>query len=127
MPMRRPSPAPAVAVFVLAALAVAACAPVALRTQQAATNACMDALAGGALVASPTTGLGIGSAGHVIDVLWPFGYSARREVSGIVLLDAKGVPVAHEGDLIQMGGGLGRDDVWEACPGSIAVVAPAPS
>ena len=113
----------------LAALAltvvVAACgAPVGLRTQPGPISACMDALATGTLVTSNVSGLAIRAGdGAVIEVEWPFEYTARRETVGLVLIDSAGQIVAREGQLIQMGGGTGADGVFYACPGSIAVVA----
>jgi hypothetical protein len=84
----------------------------------------MDALATGTLVASPQSGLAIrgGEEATVTEVEWPFGYTARREVTGLVLVDSAGTAVAREGDVIQMGGGSGADGVFHACPGSISVV-----
>ena len=111
----------------LAVTLLAGCGtPVALRTQPAPISACMDALATGVLVTSNKSGLAIrgGSDGDgVIEVEWPFGYTARRDGIGVVLVDSAGVDVAREGQLIQMGGGNGADSVFHACPGSISVVA----
>ena len=117
-----------IATAALAVLLLAGCGtPVAIRTQPAPLSACMDALATGTLVASNLSGLAIraGNDGEVIEVEWPFEYTARREVSGLVLVDSIGGVVAHEGQVIQMGGGSGADGVFHACPGSISVVPPA--
>ena len=104
------------------ALLVAGCA-VQLRTAPAPVDACDDALIGGRLVTSAQSGLAVvDSTGHVTEVLWPFGYTARRGVSGLELVDEKGAVVAREGDFVEMGGGLGANDVWGACPGSVTVV-----
>ena len=104
------------------ALLVAGCA-VQLRTAPAPGDACDDALISGRLVTSAQSGLAVvDSTGHVTEVLWPFGYTARRGVSGIELVDDKGAVVAREGDFVEMGGGLGANDVWGACPGSVTVV-----
>lgn len=114
-----------VAGFLITVMLVSACgAPVALRTQPAPISACMDALATGTLVASPQSGLAIrgGEEGTVTEVEWPFEYTARREVTGLVLVDSAGQVVAREGEVIQMGGGTGADGVFYACPGSISVV-----
>jgi hypothetical protein len=97
------------------AVTIAACSPVSIRTPAVQPQGCMDALAFGTLVRDERTGLGLrGSDGTVTPVEWPFGYSARMEVTKIALIDERGVTVAHEGDAIQMGGGFGND-VWYAC------------
>jgi hypothetical protein len=117
-----------IAVPALAILLLAGCAPATLRTQPAPISACMDALATGTLVPSSRSGLAIragGASGEVTEVEWPFGYTARRDMTGLALIDSAGTVVAHEGEVIQMGGGTGADNVFHACSGSIAVVAPA--
>ena len=104
------------------ALLVAGCA-VQLRTAPARVDVCDDALVSGRLVTSAQSGLAlVDSTGHVTEVLWPFGYTARRGVSGIELVDDKGATVAREGDLVEMGGGLGANDMWGACSGTVTVV-----
>ena len=111
---------PALAIFLLAG-----CSAASLRTQPAPISACMDALATGTLVPSNRSGLAIkGADGQVAEVEWPFEYTARRDMTGLTLIDSAGVVVAHEGQVIQMGGGTGADGVFHACPGSIAVVEP---
>lgn len=114
---------PRVAALALAALVLAACGtPAGLRTQPAAISACMDALATGTLVSSSLSGLAIRDPeGTVQEVEWPFEYTARREMTGLALIDSAGVLVAREGQVIQMGGGTGADGVFHACPGSISV------
>lgn len=112
----------------LAALVCIGCAPVGLRTQPAPISACMDALATGTLVSSALSGLAIkGADGTVVEVEWPFEYTARREMTGLALIDSAGVLVAHEGQVIQMGGGSGADNVFHACPGSITLAEGLPS
>lgn len=100
-------------------LAVAACGfgpQVAIRTARAPSQACDDALLSGTLATHPGTGLGIAAAdGATTPVEWPFGWSARSEAGRVVLLDATGKVVAHEGDRVAVGGGLGVEDVWYAC------------
>jgi hypothetical protein len=114
-----------IAAAALAAILLAGCGtPVGLRTQPAPISACMDALATGTLVASAKSGLAIRAAdGTVIEVEWPFEYTAKRDVTGLTLIDSAGGVVAHEGQVIQMGGGSGAENVFHACPGSISVVA----
>jgi len=100
-------------------------APVQLRTAPAAVNVCDDALGSGRLVANAQTGLAFSDAtGATIPILWPFGYSARREGSGIALLDKTGKVVAHEGDFVQAGGGSDGKGVFAVCAGSVKVVPP---
>ena len=112
------------ALLVLASLLSACGAPVGIRTQPAPMDACEDALATGTLVSSAISGLAIRAGdGTVQEVLWPFGYTARREGTLTLLLDAAGRPVAREGELIQMGGGTDNAGVFNACTGSISVVA----
>ena len=107
----------------LASTALAGCGtPVALRTQANPTSACMDALAIGMLVTSVKSGLALQAEnGTVLEVEWPFGYTARREATGLALYDNAGVLVAHEGQRVQAGGGSGADNVFHACPGSVSV------
>lgn len=115
----RPIAAAALAVAMLAGCGT----PVSLRTQPAPLSACMDALATGTLVASAKSGLAIraGDEGEMIEVEWPFGYTARRDLTGLALVDGAGTVIAHEGQVIQMGGGSGADNVFHACPASISV------
>ena len=94
-----------------------------LKTAPAPVDVCNLALISGRLVTSAQSGLALDdSTGHVTEVLWPFGYSARRGTSGVELVDDKGAVVAHEGDFVEMGGGLGANEVWSACAGSVTVV-----
>jgi hypothetical protein len=100
-------------------------APVQLRTASAAVNVCDDAIGSGRLVANAQTGLALSDAtGTTIQILWPFGYSARREGTGVALLDETGKVVAHEGDFVQAGGGTGNEGLFAVCAGSVKVVPP---
>jgi hypothetical protein len=86
-----------------------------LKTAPAAAQACMEALIGGTLTRNAESGLGITAADETqTAVEWPFGYSARNELGKLVLIDQTGTIVAHEGDRITVGGGLG-DHLWYAC------------
>jgi hypothetical protein len=117
MPLRR---------FLLAlsvAIALAACGtPVALRTAPAKVNACDLALLVGELVASTKSGLAVRNADTVTEVVWPFGYSAARETTGLVLRDDTGKVVAHEGQRVTVGGGGSAEGVFVACAGSVQEV-----
>lgn len=79
-------------------------------------EACPMRRIGGFLAADATYGLGVRDrAGEFAGVVWPFGYSARREANGIVLLDRSGVIVAREGDLVAMAGTVTADLVQHPC------------
>jgi hypothetical protein len=94
-------------VLMLAAVLVASCAvldgPVAIKTDPLSGGVCLLVPAPGVLVADSTWGLalqGSDRAGqrHRFGVIWPHGYTARRESGTVVLLDEQGELVAHEGD-----------------------------
>ena len=78
-------------------------------------EACEAARIGGVLTADADWGLGLKSYSTVDGVLWPFGYSARREPVGIVLVDRSGRIVAREGDRIAMAGFQSDDRVNHPC------------
>ncbi len=109
-------PAPAASTLISAAalaLLLGRCAPasgpVALHTQ-APSTICQAARVGGVLVADPAYGLAFRGGDHVVDVVWPNGYSARREQDGVVVLvDPSGRAVAREGDRIEAAGTYGDD------------------
>lgn len=88
--------------------------------------ACPAALIEGTLVADERWGMALaGTDGIRRKVLWPHGYTARREAGGLVLYDAGGSVVAREGDVVSIGGGeTGSDGSWLAC-GGISVVSQA--
>ncbi len=90
---------------------------VSLQTQPspAPGEACAAARLGGVLTADPTYGLGLRRGDTVHGVLWPYGYSARYEPGGIVLIDRTGRIVAREGDQIAMGGFMSDDGVNHPC------------
>jgi hypothetical protein len=94
-----------------------------LRAAPAPAQACDDALLTGRLVTSAHSGLAVSDpTGKVVEVVWPFGYTARRGISGVGLVDDGGGIVAQEGDFVEMDGGLDANDVWNACAGSVSVV-----
>lgn len=111
-----------VSLIAVAVLTVACSTPAGLRTASARFDACEQALLAGELVASAQSGLAIRTEDQVTEVLWPFGYSAARDVSGLVLRDDTGKIVGHEGQRVQMSGGLGANNVWTACAGTIEEV-----
>jgi hypothetical protein len=109
--------------MLIAAVLVAACSsPVALRTATARFEGCDQALLAGELVASPRSGLAVRDAERVTEVLWPIGYSATKESTGLVLRDETGKVLVHEGQRVEMSGGLGGDNIWTACAGTIREV-----
>lgn len=91
---------------------------ISLQTAQAPSDACDQALLAGSLERQAQTGLGVGSSDLVVTpVQWPFGYSARKDGQGIVLVDQAGKVVAREHDRVEVGGGLGNGNLWFACGG----------
>ena len=111
----------------LLSLAVVACAAnptlppgaIALRTQPVETpDACPAALISGTLVRHAQSGMGIRDpAGQVRQVIWPRGYFARDDGGSLAVIDQSGNVVAHEGDLVGIGGGEQLDGTWLGCGG----------
>jgi hypothetical protein len=112
------------------AIFIAGCSTLELRTAPARVDVCDDALASGRLVVDPETGLALSDAtGRRTGVLWPYGYSARRDLTSVALLDNTGHTanvLAREGDFITISGGTGSDGLFAACAGSVQVVAAKP-
>ena len=108
--------------ILLTGLVIGCGTPVGLRTAPEKVDACDEALIAGELVASAASGLAVQGSDGVTEVLWPFGYSATRETSGLVLRDETGKILVHEHQRVQMAGGLGANNVWAACKGSITEV-----
>ncbi len=106
--------------FVLLAGLLAACAsalvgPVPINTG-ARSNVCATAFVGGVLAYDTTYGLGFKSGDSVRVVVWPYGYSARREQDGVVvLMDPTGRVVAREGDTIAAAGAFGDTATYVEC------------
>jgi len=112
------------AALALAALVLAACS-VQLRTAPAAVPGCDDALGSGRLVVDSRSGLGLADgSGRITPILWPFGYTARRDPAGVTLVGHKGEVLAREGDFVQAAGGTGADGVFAVCDGTVRVVPP---
>jgi hypothetical protein len=98
------------------ACATAGC-PVPLRTQPTPhpDYACEASRIGGVLIGDDAYGLAIMGDGGFKGVIWPNGYSARRDSDGIVLLDRSGKIVAREGDRVAMAGVETADHVQHPC------------
>lgn len=87
-----------------------------IRAAQAKPQACMEALITGKLTRNPGSGLGLTSPNSPpVVVEWPFRYSAREENGRVALLDETGTVVALEGEMVQMGGGMGQQNIWFTC------------
>jgi hypothetical protein len=85
----------------------------------------MAALITGTLVRDSTSGVAIRDAqGLVHQVVWPHGYAARDDAGRLVVIDASGSVVAHEGDRVSIGGGeVDTKGTWSAC-GETTILAP---
>jgi len=71
---------------------------------------------GGVLVSDAAYGLAFKSDGGAHGVVWPNGYSARREKDGVVvLIDPSGRIVAREGDTILSAGAWGDNGIAFPC------------
>jgi hypothetical protein len=107
------------AVVVVFALVLAACTltdgPVAIRTLPAGTTACELAGISGTLVEDSTYGLALGTSGQRLGVVWPSGYTARRESGVVLLVGPGGAVVAREGDHIRAAGGYAEGEVIVEC------------
>ena len=103
-------------------VAIAGCA-VPLETQPRADGGiCRLARIGGVLVVDPEVGVGLRAAnGGVQRVVWPHGYSARRDLAGLALVDADGRTVAREGNEIATAGYTREDGVAYPC-GPVEVI-----
>ena len=97
---------------------------IALRTQTpeppGTLQACMAALTSGTLVRDATSGVALRDPdGSVRQVVWPYGYTARDDGGRLVVLDASGAVVAHEGDRVSIGGGeIDSRGTWLGCGGT---------
>jgi hypothetical protein len=88
------------------------------------TLSCPAALATGVLTASGAELVLAGETGDTQVVAWPDGYGVRQDGDRLVLTNRFGFVMAREGDRIDMGGGVGADDVFQGC-GDIVVRAAA--
>jgi hypothetical protein len=102
---------------------------IALRTQEpqpaGTAQACMAALIEGVLVRDVQSGVALQDPqGLVRQVIWPNGYSAREDSGPLIVLDASGNLVAHEGDRVSIGGGeIDAKGTWLGCGGT-TILAP---
>ncbi len=94
-------------------------APPPLRHPGTEDGVCRLALMSGIVARHPDSGLGIKGrqSDKAFPVRWPFGYTARHEPDGIVLIHPDGSVAAGEGDMVRFGGGLGEGDIFEGCGG----------
>ena len=107
-----------IAIIALVPLVAIACVgPVSIRTNPTPETICEQARVGGYLAADARWGVGVRWEinGEVHGVVWPYGYSARREADGVVLLNRAGAVVAREGDRVVAGGSAGDDGVSHPC------------
>jgi hypothetical protein len=113
-------------IIVLAAtFAFAGCTTLSLRTADAPTRDCDQALMRGILASSRQSGLALREPdGPNVIVLWPFGYSSRGFVGSLELVDRTGSSIAREGDTVEMAGGTNLDGIFVACAGTIKKVQP---
>jgi hypothetical protein len=108
--------------------------PVAIKTATHSGGVCQIVGWGGVLVADPTWGLAVmgtepGSDeppnSHRFGVVWPPGYTARREQGVVVVLDAEGRVAAREGQTMISGNPPTSDGVVHPCA-PIEIVPPTP-
>jgi hypothetical protein len=76
---------------------------------------CPSARIGGILVADSSYGLAFSNDGRVDGVVWPAGYTARRESGVVLLIDPAGQVIAHEGDHVVAGGAADADGLSRPC------------
>ena len=103
--------------MLMLSLLVLGCSVRITTTPEAQENSlCGPADQGGYLAADGRTGLGLRIGAEVHPVIWPHGWSARRDLPGpLVLVGRDGSDVAREGDLVGLSGGFDRDDIFHAC------------
>jgi hypothetical protein len=88
---------------------------VAIRTLPEPVTVCNMARIGGTLVADATFGLALENPGYRNGVVWPHGFTARRESGVVLLIGPGGGVVARERDWVQGAGGSGDDAVVLQC------------
>ena len=87
------------------------------------TLGCNTALATGIIATSGQDLVLEDETGATHPVVWPDGYSVRRDGDVLVLTDRFGTVKARVGDPVQMGGGVGTDDRFHGC-GDVVIVQP---
>jgi hypothetical protein len=103
---------------VVAILLLAIAAPI-----SAGCVSCPTALADGVLVSDGKTLVLQAPTGETSPIAWPAGYRVEQRGGKLAVVDFLGNVKAREGDHIQVGGGVGTDNVFHAC-GEIVVVPP---
>jgi hypothetical protein len=89
-----------------------------LRTASEPSEGCYTQYSSGRLAVDPRSGLGvIEPDGDLVAVTWPFGFTARPEPSGAVLIGDDGEVIAREGDTVGFTGGPSADGSIFACTG----------
>jgi hypothetical protein len=83
--------------------------------------ACPTAFADGVLVDAGETLVLQAQSGEKNRIVWASGYRVEERSGKLVLVDWLGGVKARQGDHIQVGGGVGTDDLFHAC-GDIVVV-----
>lgn len=79
------------------------------------------------LLPVPNAGFAMFMDGEFHAVRWPFGYSARWQSDGAVLLDRSGAIVAHELDGISLVGSIAASGVVHPCfDPQVRIIVPAP-
>lgn len=103
--------------------------PVAIKTDTHSNVICQGVGFRGLLVADPTWGLAFlaekSGSPQTFQIVWPPGYSGRRDGGQIVIYDAQGRVAAREGDQVVSGNPPTSDEVVHPCA-PIEIVPPSP-
>lgn len=108
------SRAPLLLCLVIAVVAGACTVSLKTRSDPPTGGGCVLGAIGGVLRTDFTWGLAVDADGTRLGVIWPFGYTARRDSDGVALIDRAGKRVAVEGDSIEMAGTV-QDGVLHPC------------
>jgi hypothetical protein len=103
--------------------------PVTLVTEPSSdpSAGCSGTEVDGLLMPVPNEGFALFINGDIHAVRWPFGYSARWQSDGAVLLDRSGAVIAHEADGIRLLGSIAASGVVHPCfDPQVRVAVPAP-
>ncbi len=94
---------------------------IAVRTQPSLAVACPGARIEGMVVRERRSIVGLrNDQDLILQVIWPYGYSARDDGGRLSVLDSTGTVVAREGDRIAIGGGEIEPGTWLGCGGILA-------